>query len=63
MGGQVDVIRYLAPKIQSLLHQTDQDGNNMLHIAAQEGHADVVQLAVEEYRLDPASCDKVSVYP
>ena len=34
----------------------------MVHHAAQEGHADVVRLAVEEYRLDPAARDKVSVY-
>ena len=57
------MIRHLAPKIQSLLHETDQDGNNMLHFAAEGGHADVVRLAVEEYRLDPAARDKVSVYP
>ena len=48
--------------MESLLHESNREGFNMLHFAAQEGHADVVQLAVEEYRLDPASCDKVSVY-
>ena len=48
--------------MESLLHETNQDGFNMLHHAAQEGHPDVVQLAVEEYKLDPAARDKVSVY-
>ena len=48
--------------MESLLHETDRYGNNMLHHAAQGGHADVVRLAVEEYKLDPAARDKVSVY-
>ena len=48
--------------MESLLHETNQGGFNMLHHAAQEGHPDVVQLAVEEYKLDPAARDKVSVY-
>ena len=56
------MIRYLALKIQSLLHETDRDGSNMLHFAAQGGHADVVRLVVDDYNLDPAARDKVSVY-
>ena len=47
--------------MESLLHETNQDGFNMLHHAAQGGHPDVVRLAVEEYKLDPAARDKVSV--
>ena len=61
-GGQVDVVRYLALKMESLLHKTDRDEYNMLHHAAQRGHADVVQLAVEEYNLDFTARDVVSVY-
>ena len=49
--------------MESLLHETDQNGYNMLHFAAHRGHADVVQLAVEECKLHPAARDKVSVYP
>ena len=56
------MIRYLSPKMEALLHDTDQSGSNILHFAAQEGHTDVVQLAVEEYKIDTAICDKVSVY-
>ena len=48
--------------MQSLLHETDQNGFNMLHFAAERGHADVVQLVVDNYKLDPAARDKVSVY-
>ena len=34
----------------------------MLHIASQYGHAEVVQLLVDEYKLDPAARDIVSIY-
>ena len=61
-GGQVDTILFLAPRMESLLHSTDDRGNNMVHIAAEGGHADVVQLVIDKYKLDPAAHDKVSVY-
>ena len=48
--------------MESMLHSTDDYGYNMVNWAAQEGHADVVKLAVEHYNLDPAARDKVSVY-
>ena len=48
--------------MDSLLHSTDDHGYNMIHCGAQEGHADVVKLVVEQYNLDPAARDKVSVY-
>ena len=48
--------------MESLLHETERNGYNMLHFAAQEGHADVVKLVVGDYSLDPAARDKVSVY-
>ena len=62
MGGHVNTIRYLAPKMESLLHSSNDNGHNMVHCAAQEGHADVVECVIEEYQLDPSSRDKVSVY-
>ena len=55
------MIKYLAPRIESMLHSTDDHGYNMVTWAAQEGHADVVKLVVEQYNLDPAARDKVSV--
>ena len=48
--------------MESLLHGTDDLGYNMVTWAAQEGHADVVKLVVEHYKLDSAARDKVSVY-
>ena len=33
----------------------------MLHCAAKAGHAEVVKLAIDDYKLDPTACDKVSV--
>ena len=62
MGGHVNTIRYLAPNMESLLHSSDNDGYNMIHCAAQFGHADVVKFVIEEYKLDPTARDKVSVY-
>ena len=56
------MIKYLATRMESLLHSTTDLGYNMVHCAAQEGDADVVKLVVEHYKLDPAARDKVSVY-
>ena len=61
MGGHVDTIHYLAPKMESLLHSSDNDGYTMIHWAAQEGHVNVVECVIEEYHLDPTTRDKVSV--
>ena len=61
-GGHVEIIRHLATKMESLLHETDKDGCNMVHLAAQEGHADVVQLVIDKYKLDSTARDKVSMY-
>ena len=61
MGGHVNTIRYLATRMESLLHSSDNDGQNMIHWAAKGGHADVVEFVIEEYHLDPTVRDKVSV--
>ena len=53
------MIKYLAPRMESLLHSTDDRGYNVVNWAAQKGHADVVKLVVEQYNLDPAARDKV----
>ena len=58
-GGHVSSIQYLAPKMQSLLHSTDNLRFTMLHGAAQEGHAEVVQLLIDEYKLNPTARTKV----
>ena len=51
----------MAPKMESLHHSTDNNGFTMLHVAAQYGHAEVVQLAIDEYKLDPTARTKVCV--
>ena len=58
-GGHVSSIQYLVPKMQSLLHSTDNRGFTMLHCAAKEGHAEVVQLLIDEYKLNPTARTKV----
>ena len=47
--------------MESMLHNTTNRGSTMLHFAAKAGHAEVVQLAIDDYKLDPTACDKVSV--
>ena len=59
MRGHVSTIQYLALKKQSLLHSTDNHGFTMLHFAAKEGHAEVVQLLIDEYKLNPTARTKV----
>ena len=58
-GGRLSTIQYLASKMQSLLHDTDNRGLAMLHFAAQKGHAELVQLLINDYNLDPTACTKV----
>ena len=61
-GGHISTILYLAPKMESLLHSPDDDGCTMAHWAAEGGHADVVQLVIDKYKLDSTARDVVSVY-
>ena len=60
-GGHVSTLQYLAPKMGPLLHISANDGFTMLHLAAENGHAEVVQLAIDEYKLDPTARTKVCV--
>ena len=46
----------------SLLHSSSQTGKTMIHWAAQYGHADVVRLVIDQFKLDPTVCDKVSAW-
>ena len=45
--------------MESLLHNTENLGFTMLHCAAQEGHAEVVQLLIDEYKMNPTARTKV----
>ena len=59
VGGHVNTICYLAPKMESLLHSSGNDGYTMIHCAARYGHSEVVRLVLDEYNLDPTARDKV----
>ena len=59
--GHVSTIQYLAAKNESLLHSTDKLGFTMLHMAAQQGQAEVVKIAIDDYKLDPNARTKVCV--
>ena len=48
--------------MESLLHEIDKNGSNMVHCAAQRGHADVVRLVIDKYKLDSTARDVVSMY-
>ena len=48
--------------MKSLLHSSTDRGRTIVHLAAQYGHVDVVELVIEEYHLDPSARDKVSAY-
>ena len=58
-NGCITTIQYLAPKMQSLLHSTDNLGFTMLHFAARKGRAEMVQLLINDYNLDPTARTKV----
>ena len=61
MQGSMSTIRYLVPKMESLLHSTDHDGYNIIHWATVYGRADVVRSVIDEYKINPAARTKVSV--
>ena len=48
--------------MESLLHEIDKNGSNMVHRAAQGGHAGVVRLVIDKYKLDSTARAVVSVY-
>ena len=57
--GHIKTIHYLVPKMEALLHSTDHDGWTMHHFAAEKGHAEVVRVLLEDYKLDVTAHDKV----
>ena len=61
-GGHVQIIRYLAPQMESLLHETNLYGHNTVHLAIRGAHADVIRLVIDKYKLDFTAPDVVSVY-
>ena len=56
------MIRFLAPKFGSKVHDKDGSGRTMLHWAAARGHRDVACYIIENFKLDPQDRDKVGCY-
>ena len=48
--------------MESLLHEIDKNRSNMVHRTVQGGHADVIRLVIDKYKLDSTARDVVSVY-
>ena len=63
LGGQLEVIKFLSPKLRTKVHEKDNDGLTMLHWAAKGGHCEVVRYLIEELKMDPQECDKVCGVP
>lgn len=57
--GCVGTVLYLAPKMESMLHNTTTDGCTMLHLAARSGNAEVMELLINKYKLSLTAQDKV----
>ena len=58
-GGQLKMIKFLAPRFGAKVHDKDGTGRTMLHWAAVKGHHDVARYVIEDFKLDPLERDKV----
>ena len=61
-GGQLKMIRFLAPRFGAKVHDKDGNGRTMLHWAAGSGHCDVARFVIKDFKLDPQDRDKVGWY-
>ena len=57
------MIKFLSPMFGSRVHEKDNDGLTMLHLAAQGGYCEVAQYVIEELKMDPQERDKVCGVP
>ena len=57
----MNTLRYLALKLESLLHSTDMNGYSILHWAVQTGQSIDVQHIIDAYKIDPTARDKVCI--
>ena len=62
-GGQLDMIKFLSPIFGARVHEKDNHGLTMLHLAAQWGHCEVARYLIEELKMDPQGRDKVCGVP
>ena len=59
MGGQLAVAKYLAPKMEGHLFDSDDNGSTALHWAAQKGPLSMVKYLVRSCGFDVKAIDKV----
>ena len=62
MHGNLAVAKYLAPKMEGHLFDSDDDENTALHWAAQEGPLSMVEYLVRSCGFDVEARDKVGPY-
>ena len=55
--GQLGVLAAWAPRYSTLLHDTSWGGDTLLHIAAEQGHADIVAWLLEDMKFDSEKQD------
>ena len=58
-GGHLDVAKYLAPKMEDHLHDTDDEGDTALHWAVRMGKLHLVEYLVGSYGFDVTERGKV----
>ena len=58
-GGQLEMIKFLAPRFGAKVHDKDENGHTMLHLAAARDYRDVARYVIEDFKLDPQDRDKV----
>ena len=62
-GGNLEMIKFLFSMFGSRVHEKDNDGLTVLHLAAHEGHCEVARYLIEELKMDPQERDKVCGVP
>ena len=62
-GGQLEMIKFLSPMFGTRVHEKDNFGFTVLHLAAQRGHCEVARYLIDELKMDPQDRDKVCGVP
>ena len=62
VSGHLAIAKYLAPKMEGHLFDSDDDGYTALHFAAQEGQLSMVKYLVKSCGFDVKAIDKVGLH-
>ena len=60
--GELEMIKFLAPRFGTKVHDKNNEDWTMLHVAALNGNCDVARYVIEELKLDPQDREKVGWY-